>query len=224
MPVVRLPSATPIHAARFAVIGVYAGTDTAVRHVGLLAARRELSQPVSVEVFHQGPPLRIGQAGRAPARITADLVGWLDDMSEDEVAAIEVWLERIRPHVAGNLEEYAIRRCDIVRRHPDTGRTELKFSCVGFVTRAYRSARIEIVIDETRRPALNEAELSQVWDLSALSPRRQQDIRIELGPPPFRILLPGYVMHAFARPTADARSPYTPIANDLYFPHPDPAP
>lgn len=70
MPAVRLP-ASLFQAHRFAIVGVFLGKDTAVRHVGLLSDSVELSGATQVEIFHQDPPLQIGQPGASPARIRA---------------------------------------------------------------------------------------------------------------------------------------------------------
>ena len=159
LPAFRLPLEQSQRVEKFAVNGQYVEDDNAVRHLALLAESVEIASSVEVPVFHQSPPLKIGQHGHV-SKLAPDIIAWLEDFTDDEAVAIETWLERIRPFVIPNaLAQYRIRECNVVRRDPDTNRTELLFSCVGFVSAAYESAGIFLLVEPNQWPGLSREAL-----------------------------------------------------------------
>lgn len=199
---------------RFAVIGQYDHVERhAVVHVGLLAKSDDVSSGQEVAVHHQGPTL-FTDAERGP-RMRGHVAAWHPELTPERVRAIDAWMKRM-PVVLAEAKNkwryYSLRRGDDEVR--DTGVTLPRFSCASFVTTAYAQAKLALVVDDHVCPAIAEDEFRRIWYM--LPAERVATA----GYPPFRVLLPGYLMHALARADHTLHEPYAPSERDLHYPHP----
>lgn len=187
-----------------------------VGHVGLLSIQFCVAPRKETPVNDMRPPLSL-EAGNSMA---SDVAAWLADLSVEEVRGIDRWLHLLRTQVRTNPPKYPLQDYTIFpyyqKRDPVTGRSVDKYSCVGFVIRAYEQVRI-ILIKDDNLPAINREVLESVYGETMIKIALRK--KLLEGDGPWRILLPGYVMHALAQPNARSAS-YSPQVGDWSFPRP----
>lgn len=202
-------------ASRFEVVGAYGASDSVV-HVGILANACTLAPRAAVGVFDMGPPLRMA----LPNPMTPSVVGWLP-LTKDEDEQLDTWLADIRTRASAC--EYIAFPSEQRITDPVSGRvTAWKFSCAGFVQTAYaEGAGVPLVVLEKDLPPIDFATIRLQWQhiLGRFSDLEAQRILHSFGisgSGPWRVLLPGYLVRAFAK--GRACLPYVPVASDLRYP------
>lgn len=213
----------------FAVIGMYSPLETGfVQHVALVAdkAGADLEYGRDVEVWHMGPPLVAGPQSRAAAcheqcRCPSHLVAWAD-LTSEERDGMRHWLaevdDEMRPHLP-HLQYIAHPPLEWVTDEVTGIRRFRRFSCSGFVISCYREGAGLNVLSQAL-PPVELPTLMQVYGSQHLSHvRRRLGIGL-LGTGPWQVVLPGYILHAFNRPTPVLRLyPYQPgSAAEAQFP------
>ncbi len=158
-------------------------------------------------------------AGTEQNYCLAHAVGHLEDMSADEAAGIETVLAEIDTqtpqwHGPRNfLLHYVVHPPVKWIVDPVTGTKRYrKFSCVGFVLECYeKGAGIQLLdVDHENFPYVDEAVLTDAYGISVNRENMRERLGIE-DAPPWQIALPGYVLHALARPAPEVRArPYLP--------------
>lgn len=117
------------------------------------------------------------------------------------------------------------RRCQEYSIHPDyvppnENTTLWRFSCVGFVLRAYETARIQL-LNRDSLPMISLEKLKAAYP-SWAGLLSKAEVRERLGIGQGRewpIVLAGYVLHSLAREAAEIRNaPYVVDAGDEHFP------
>jgi hypothetical protein len=169
-----------------------------VEHVGLLHEATELVAGSTCAVLHCSPPLQVAP----PGKMIAHLVGELD-LTKDELEILEAWLvdvvQQALPKKA--LDHYILvpparRELDEVSGKPKHWR----FSCAGFVWKAYEHAGLKLVVLDTI--AVDRATLLATWgeDRVVFAEKHTAVLRLGLdGPPPWPVLLPAHLLHALER-------------------------
>ncbi len=202
-------------AARFEVVGSFSRVPLAVTHAAILAHATDLAPGTSAEVFEMGRTLILSPPN--PMKDPA-VVGWLP-LTRDEEEFLEAWLADVRTRASAC--QYFAYPADEPIRDPVTGTiTSWRFSCAGFVRRAYEEgAGVVLLVPEAELPTLDFATLRQLWaaGISEDSARRMLS-RVLRGPEPWPVLLPGYLFHALAQPRESL--PFKPWAFQLFFPVP----
>lgn len=196
------------NAPRHAVVG--SCNAAAVYHVGLLAEASALLAGTA-SVHHMGPPVEL------PGEIESHVVGWLDDLTDDEREGLEDWLAEVKTRVeAGGLRGFAAYvAVPSVVRDDTTGRSIVtRYSCAGFVAEAYREgAGVPLLVEDQALPEVHRELLERVWGAREV----RLGSRFGLGGAgPWRVLLPGYLLHAMR--AGRAGFPYTPSPTDAQFP------
>jgi hypothetical protein len=206
-------------ASRFEVVGQYGPVAPTVVHVGLLASEGELRAGASVEVLDMGPPLRLSP----PNPMTSPaVVGWLP-LTRDEEEALDAWVSDARTRISES--SYVACPAEEVVRDAKTERiTSVRYSCAGFVASAYAQGA-GVALLSTELPEMDFATVRRVWAhliRDKLTDERALQFMIQQkwvpGPPPWRVLAPGYLLQALSR--ARDALPYTPRAEDLWAPLP----
>ena len=197
-----------VNAPQHAVIG--SCNTVAVYHVGLLAEKVRVTTG-QASVHHMGPPMEL------PGQIDSHVAGWLDDLSDDERTGIDDWLAEVRTRLdAGLLRGFAAYvAAPSVVRDTSTGRMiAVRYSCAGFVAEAYREgAGVTLVVDDGVLPAAERDLLERVWGVREV--RAGARFGLE-GLGPWRVLLPGYLLHAMR--AGRTALPYSPSLADALFP------
>lgn len=206
----------------FDVLGSFAGTEeTAIRHVGLATGNQTVHESAQLlNVAHMRPPLLMGQMGaefvgntQLSANARRKIQVFLDDqLSEDEAAR-----ERRSNQSASTLEAYIIHPA-FERRTKDYA--SHKYSCAGFVQRAYSLARINLVAADALLPDIELDTIAQIYPQHAMylaRPLLRREFGLN-GDGPWRVLFPGYLMKSLARSYSEISSgPYQPSAEDIRF-------
>jgi hypothetical protein len=202
-------------ASRFEIVGQHGKGMFSVKHAAILAEPTSLERGTNAEVFDMAVSiLRLSLPNPVPVHV----VGWLP-LSTDEEFGLEVWLEDMctRAHAC----EYIAYPAEEPIADPVTHTTTAwRFSCAGFVSRAYsEGAGIKLVVSESNLPLLDFSTIRLIW----LPGATEQVARKRLGPflrgpEPWPVLVPGYLLHALARSRAEL--PYRPWAFELFFPIP----
>jgi hypothetical protein len=230
----------------YSIIGENAGGG-GVRHVGLLAEGGAVGKGDEVVVFQMGPPLYVGQenAKDRNRKMIAHAIGCVYDVVEDgkrtgltpeEQRGIGTFIERLRTTAASSpaLYSYIAHPAWAADRDPVNKKLRsIRFSCAGFVARAYFEAGIplieriwsegdpaspEITFHAASLPPVQTDVIDTIWRdlLKGLSPK-EKELRLLriLGPKPWRPLLAGYLLHAVSHPRS--KLPYTPQAAHWQF-------
>jgi hypothetical protein len=201
-------------AARFEIVGQHGEVPLSVTHAAILAELTTLERGTRAQVFDMGQSLRLSLPNPMPVHV----VGWLP-LSSDEEVALDVWLEdmRTRAQACRYIAYPAEEPIQDPVTHTTTG---WRFSCAGFASRAYSEGPgINLVVSESELPALDFATLRMLWLPSCSEAAARKYLGQYLrGPPPWRVLAPGYLFHALAQSRAEL--PYRPWAFDLFFPIP----
>lgn len=206
------------------------GTDSAelhfIGHVGLAASAG--SQDVTgVSALDMGPPLH----GHSSANhMKCDVVGSAQ-LTDDEVQKIRTFIDR---HSNEHELFLQLSTTQILRMapqmycvlphtspiHEDDGRyTRTRFSCVGFVLEAYKSARITLLnLDEL--PLIDMTVIAAAYPPTRLIERGQisaDDLGLA-GDGPWPVLLCGFLFHSLNRDANVIRQePYAPTISDRHF-------
>jgi hypothetical protein len=153
--------------------------------------------------------------------MAATAAGWIEDLSPDEEAGMELWLQDIQTRITASPNANRVRRVYTVRPAAQVDRAEngtcigRRFSCAGFVERCYaEGAGISLIASEATLPEVDLQALVDIWPM-AQSPARG---RFGLtGDGPWRVLLPAYLLHALGR--EQPRSAFVPqLAHRMFTP------
>ena len=202
-----------VQARRFAVVGIYSLTNRPfVVHAALLARDHELKGECHLPLFHMGPPLATGDGH------VCHLLGQVG-LTNEEIEAIDDWVASISTQYCETIilpfQQYVV--CPhMVWVNSEEGRPlRQRFSCVGYVIEAYRSAGIELIETE-RLPEVDKELLKVAYPDFAQMERIAQKPKgtailantkgfqgfDDLGAPgdgPWRVALAGYLFHATDR-------------------------
>jgi hypothetical protein len=195
---------------RHAVVGTRGGA--AIRHVALLADAGEVACGAQVRAHDMA-----GAGGvRLPGDdVVADVGAWLDGedaLTASESDGIDLWLADVRTQVeAGALRNWmAYIVLPAVKRDEVSGRVVYKrFSCAGFVAEAYGEGAGVRLVDESDLPQAELPLIESVW--GQFHPRQRAFAGL-VGDGAWRILLPGYLLHAMR--VRRARLPFRPALAD----------
>ena len=195
--------------------------------------RNDVTNTTDLETAHMGPPLE-PQSHRAHAAGTAGL-------SDEQTAMIKTFVDRSlsaskaeqrRARMFG-LQQYVIHRSI---EPPSEHFPFWRYSCVGFVLHAYRTARISLL--DQPAPLKTLAQIKALYPNHAQhldTPATQRRLGVEAGTgratadgEAWPIELPGYVLHSLHRPVDQINgpiaTPYSPRIGDEYYPRQDPLP
>lgn len=146
---------SPVAVQKFAIVGTYADNRPFVRHSALLCSQDSIGEEREVAVHHMGPPIEefdkcqchvIGQVG----------------LTNEEIEAIEDWIASVATQYCAikvlPFQQYVIvPHMDWVMS--EEGRMQRqRFSCVGYVIEAYRSAEVEL-LDLALLPEIGRAHV-----------------------------------------------------------------
>ena len=127
-----------------------------------------------------------------------------------EITLIGTWIEKIADELStiSRRKQYRIDPPWEDVTDLNTGvRRYRRYSCAGFVIDAHRIVGIELLnLEEASRPEVHAQTLRSVYPTAAH--RDLQDFGLH-GDGPWRVVLPGYVIHSLNRPGDEIRSqPY----------------
>jgi len=202
-----------------------------VGHVVL--CRADHGQKVSaaapvVETAEMGPPL--GEATQGIHALGTTLLDpdglppgkrrqiktFVDDRMQEAKSQQEV-----RNRVSGELQRALLLKEYVINPAYEMPTDEVarwRFSCAGFVLRAYEVAKIVLLdhtIPEVTLGTLKKAYPEQADDLDRPNIRRRLGIG---GDGPWPVVLPGYILNSLKRTPAEiASAPYSPQVGDEYF-------
>ena len=202
---------------RHDVVGMHAdGQSRFVRHVGLHDAdSRSVEVDDDVSAVHMRPPLKRGEV------IKAHVAGHVP-LTNDEIKEISAWIEEIadeyHAYGASARHQFIIHPPWKDEVDPNTRvRRYRRYSCAGFVLDSHRRVDIELLrIDEDALPEVDQQVIASVYSRAG---RPGVLCQFGLGGNgPWNIVLPGYVLHALDRPTAQIRQgPYQAQPGDEQF-------
>jgi hypothetical protein len=217
MPAIDLDQG-PQKLSRYDVVGKRAERQTSfVTHVGLYDADNQFVKTGdAVSTVHMRPPLEQGKT------IKVHVAGHVP-FTNDEIKEISVWIAEI-------IDEYHKENIGPERQyiiHPpwedeydlNTGvRRYRRYSCAGFVLDGHHQVHIELVqIDEDSLPDVKLSIIISAYPVA----ERHSIVRGRYGlkgDGPWKVLLPGYVLHALSRPTDQIRQePYRAKQGDELF-------
>jgi hypothetical protein len=218
LPALVVPDEPGLHLPRFAVIGMYdEQTSTFVKHVALLREEGSVSYGLEVRVFHMGPPLVVGarsqeQAGYDPT-CPSHVAGWVN-LTADEREGVIDWLAEVdkedRPGgLRGIWRTYIVDPPECWHEDKKQVRLYRRFSCGGFVLACYRDGAGITLMEVPPPTAWPVVSLDEIARAYGSEVRGMGSLRRSLGlhgDGPWSILLAGYVMHAFNRPTDEIRT------------------
>jgi hypothetical protein len=180
----------------------------------------------SVVIVHVGPPLEsarrdidaigtaaAGQDGLDPSE-RRQIKLFVDDRLSEQKAQ-EARLARVQA-VESRLSEYVIHPPYV---EPDDGVSLWRFSCVGFVLRAYKEAQLHL-LEVENLPAVDLDTLKRAYPRFArLLDRQELRARLGIGEgTAWPIVLVGYIMHSLARDRAGILAgPYVVQRGDEFF-------
>lgn len=190
------------------------GDSQAIGHIGLVNADYALDRQsnASVDLIHMQPPLDA-------ASDTIEVVG-LAPLSQDARLQISVFADETRSELdAVKLQPHRQYIVYPHHRPPTPDQSCSRFSCAGFVLKAYEYAGIFLVaVDDSGFPRISLERLGQIYpDLRRLKQRTRQELGLS-GDGPWPVLLPGHLFHSLKR-DADAlrNTPYIPSAGQECF-------
>lgn len=181
-----------------------------------------------------------------PAHLTATL----EDLDDDDRQGMRRWHRTTSAFFPASLRPSRRRRRQVaewarfleqchyiahppilIEVDPVTGRDKAHwYSCAGFVIAAYESTVVEKVLaswqlEDFPTVGISELEAAFCPRRMSLTPELRKVIGVA-GDEPWPVVMPGYVVAAFVRPSQVVRQePYLPIAADRFSqtPAPDPA-
>ncbi len=211
----------------FDIVGQDGDETGFVVHAGLVESAGS-HHSAKIPVFDMAPPLH-GQGNLG--HIRANVVGGVS-LTNDEVQKIKTFVDRhINEHLV--FQQFSGRQlfnaaeqlyCVFPHALPfceDDGRyARMRFSCVGFVFEAYKSARIKL-LDSNDLPMVDFAVIRSAYPRSVhlMENRVINPEALGLqGSGPWPVLLCGYLFHALNRDADVIRhEPYAPSIADRYF-------
>jgi len=217
-------SAEPTHVTPFDVLAQGSGGSDLMVHALLFyeeSARTDVVKGALLKCVHMGPPF--SQRDRQ-----VDAVGTAV-LTDEDIRKIKTFADdRLRERKAEEERLKRIKQEDSLRveyciHHPSQKPTAIfslwRFSCVGFVLQAYRTARIEL--PGTPLPLRTLDELKQFYPTHAAKlddPETRKQLGIDQGDS-WPVALVGYVLHSLSRqPTEIRGTPHAPKSGDEYFP------
>lgn len=183
--------------------------------------RSDVTTTTQLRIAHMGPPL--GNATK-----TSDAVGGIG-LSDDQKLRIKKFIGKCKDASEKRKEEYRKRgqKADPrdlyvilpAAKAPSGDKTYWRFSCVGFVLRAYE--KIGFFLLQGPIPDRTLEELKSFYPFFADDlddPYTREEMGIGTGHR-WPVSLVGYVLHSLARSEADVvTGPYTPQLGDEFFP------
>ncbi len=195
----------PVVAQKFAIVGTYADNRPFVRHSALLRTEDSIGEERAVTVHHMGPP--IGESNQCQCHVMAQI-----GLINEEIEAIEDWIASVTTQYCEKIvlpfQQYVIvPHMDWVIS--EEGRPQRqRFSCVGYVIEAYRSAEVDLLnlacLPDAHQSDATEAypHLVRIANTPELSKRLGftgfETLGLH-GDGPWKIPLPGYLFHSTAR-------------------------
>jgi hypothetical protein len=183
--------------------------------------RTDVMRTTQLRIAHMGPPL-----GRATA--TSDAVGGID-LTEDQILRIKKFIAQCKDASDTRKKEYQKRGLRANPRElyvilpsakpPNGDFAYWRFSCVGFVVKAY--SQVKVVLLKGPIPERTLAELKDYYPGFAKE-LDDATTRLEMGIGTggrWPVELVGYVLHSFSRSDVELLAgPYMPQFGDEYFP------
>ena len=229
-----------------------------ISHIAILAKNvNDVKYGNRVPVYQMAPPLTSSLLPASPEiendpnswngietigdmsadEISANVIAFLEDLSEDERRQMRLWFHLISPLFAetgrpsqgpklrrAELADF-ITNCHYIAHPPicekydfTTGRpNNLWFSCAGFVIYLYEKSKVvrELLVSysEPSFPTVNRDIIHATW--FKLPPEIMSAIGLS-GDGPWPVVMPGYVANAFKRESNVIRNtPYLPQEEDL---------
>jgi hypothetical protein len=225
-----------------AVLGNHHGETNFVRHVALIAPRAiTLSgDPPQIEY---GDVIEISKTKRNPhnvVHVTVDgfvinnrilpcVLAWLDGLDAEQsmkalITVINMMLCISHPPITWTAHTPSTVLADRVLKDIQTNKEiGWSFSCAGFILWCYkRMTGIELLVDDDQLPPV---PLELLWEPYAFGAIEEHSLDDELmsmnliGRGPWRIALPGYLLHSLKRRSDEVRTaPYVPTIGDACFP------
>lgn len=194
---------------RYSVVGE-CSAQHAVSHVGILEREGSVANGQTVSVFHMANPIARLEL---PGEMTAHVLGWVLDLTDDEFGCIEVWLEEVKT-TSVKIEYLACPATQVLVDKINGRPIGRAFSCAGFVCCCFAEAlKIMLLVPEEALPDVSVATLQGVWGEARVRAGRRYGLR---GPGPWKVLLPSYLFHALTK--ARAEMPHRPEYADPCFP------
>jgi hypothetical protein len=210
-------------ALQFSVVAQDASGIGDIALVGILFEDRPtLKRDQEVAVFDVDPPLRLGAS---LGKLVAHAVGYLDAHAgvappTEEQKRIALWLAELQTR--GVKCGYRVMPASRDTFDPHTRRAQYQsFSCAGLVASCYRDgARVPLLVEDARLPDVARALTARIWErpFAHLEPEARDTLMKRYGlegEGPWKVLLPGYLLHALNQPRSAL--PYAPKPGDWQF-------
>lgn len=188
--------------------------------------RTDVTSKTPLKIAHMGPPLGRGT-------YTSDAIGGID-LSEDQKIRIKKFIAQCKDASDKRREEYKKRGQKADPRElyvilpsakpPNGDFSYWRFSCVGFVKKAYQELKVFLL--KGPFPERTLAELKEFYpgfaeELDDANTRAAMGIGTGDRWP---VELVGYLLHSFARSDAEViAKPYNPQEGDEHFPRQSPS-
>jgi hypothetical protein len=206
MPAERIPPGASHACRRFSIIGTDAENATPfIRHAALLWEDGTRNGGETASAFHMAPPL-------GESTVSLHVVGWIEDLTDDERYRLETWAADIRTRIALDSslppehQGYIIHPPYIEEPSEDGERTRWRFSCIGLALKCYEEIGIQLVDWHSPQMPIPSEETIRLGYRLPLQFARQRRPQWILSPDPCRVVLPGYVFHSLNRSAANVRT------------------
>jgi hypothetical protein len=229
MPAQRTSHSVPVSASPGNMLAKSNGVSDLMVHAMLFDEdneRNDVTSTTQLRIAHMGPPL-----GRAT--FTCDAIGRID-LSEDQKIRIKKFIAQCKDASDKRKEEYRKRGKKADPRElyvilpsakpPNGDFSYWRFSCVGFVKKAYEELKVRLLIGPF--PERTLAELKNFYtgfakELDDASTRAAMGIGTGDRWP---VELVGYLLHSIARSDEEViAKPYNPQEGDEHFPRQSPS-
>ena len=217
-------SADPTHVTPFDVFAQSNGGSDLMVHALLCSeeiSRTDVVKGVYLKCVHMGPPL--SQRDRQVEAVGTAV------LTEEDIRKVKTFADdRLRERQAEEARLKLLKQTDLLRaeycicppaHRPTSSFSLWRFSCVGFVLLAYRTARIELL--GAPLPLRTLDELKQFYPFHAArldDPETRKQLGIGEGNS-WPVALVGYVLHSLSRtPEAIRAAAHPPAAGDEFFP------
>lgn len=215
MPSMRLNDVIPHACSAGDVVGVHASgpglNPAAVDHVALVVQTKSLKYGDPIDARGMGPAERPHVVGPCDAHV----VGQLPTLSALDRNALEAWVRDLRTRVAP-LRYKVDPPFEVIIDRTTSKPKWVLCSCVGLLVEAFRQVLGSAPLDPRAAgmayPATSLATLQTIFNSKFLSGRSKAGLP---GSGPWRVVLPGHILHAFAYGTNTW--PYIPNATDHLF-------
>lgn len=227
MPAQRLYSAQPAAVHPYDVLAQSDGTSDLMLHALLCneaASQNGITDSSVLRTFHMGPPL-------GPRRDLCDAVGSAN-LSADQRRKIKSFVDDRRAEKEAEKRRLRARglswnataqyRIQPAATRPSRRFPLWRFSCVGLVLEAYKTARVYLLAPPL--PLKTVADLKRLYPQFASElddPDTRHDLGIGTGDR-WPVALVGYVVHSLARTAAEINGagaqPYQPHVGDEFYP------